>query len=57
MQNVSVWAFAVADGGSRRIACSQVLPSLEIAILAEAFRRSRAMNHGKVATWLNAQFQ
>ena len=57
VQNVSIWAFAVADGGSRRIECSQVLAGLKIAVLAEAFRRSRIMNHGKVAIWLNSQFQ
>lgn len=57
VQNVSIWAFAVADRGSRRIDCSQVLPGLEIAVLEEAFRRSREMNHGKVSAWLMNQFQ
>ncbi|MBD1825206.1 Uma2 family endonuclease [Cyanobacteria bacterium FACHB-DQ100] len=57
VQNASIWAFAVADRGSRRIDCSIVLPGLEIAVLEEAFRRSREMNHGKVSAWLMNQFQ
>jgi Uma2 family endonuclease len=57
VQNVSIWAFTVADRGSRRIEQSLVLPGLEIAVLEEAFRRSRQMNHGKVSAWLMAQFQ
>ncbi len=57
VQNVAVWAFAIADGGSRRIERSQVLDGLDIAVLEEAFRRSRVMNHGQVAAWLMGQFQ
>ncbi|MEP0915719.1 Uma2 family endonuclease [Leptolyngbya sp. DQ-M1] len=57
VQNASIWAFAVADRGSRRIDQSIVLPGLEIAVLEEAFRRSREMNHGKVSAWLMNQFQ
>lgn len=57
VQNVSIWAFAVADQGSRRIDRSFVLPGLEISLLEEAFRRSREMNHGKVSVWLMNQFQ
>ncbi|MBW4523911.1 MAG: Uma2 family endonuclease [Phormidium tanganyikae FI6-MK23] len=57
VQNVSIWAFAVADRGSRRIDRSLVLPGLEISLLEEAFRRSREMNHGKVSAWLINQFQ
>jgi hypothetical protein len=30
---------------------------LEMAVLEEAFRRSRQMNHGKVSAWLLSQFQ
>ncbi|GAP95407.1 hypothetical protein NIES2104_19290 [Leptolyngbya sp. NIES-2104] len=57
VQNASIWAFAIADRGSRRIDQSLVLPGLEIALLEEAFRRSREMNHGKVSAWLMSQFQ
>lgn len=57
VQKVSVLAFAIADGGSRRITGSQVLAGLEIGVLEEAFRRSREMNHGKVSAWLLSQFQ
>jgi Uma2 family endonuclease len=57
VQNIQVIAFAVEQGGSKRIYQSQVLPGLEIALLEEAFRRSRQMNHGKVSTWLLAQLQ
>ncbi|MBD1844934.1 Uma2 family endonuclease [Cyanobacteria bacterium FACHB-63] len=57
VQNASIWTFAVADRGSRRIEQSIVLPNLEIAVLEEAFRRSREMNHGKVSAWLMSQFQ
>ncbi|MBE9009510.1 Uma2 family endonuclease [Pseudanabaenaceae cyanobacterium LEGE 13415] len=57
VQNVSIWAFTVADRGSRRIDRSLVLPGLDIAVLEEAFRRSREMNHGKVSAWLMTQFQ
>jgi Uma2 family endonuclease len=57
VKNTSVWAFAVADGGSRRIDCSQVLAGLEISVLEEAFRRSRTINHGQVTAWLIRQFQ
>jgi Uma2 family endonuclease len=57
VQNISVWAFAVADGGSRRIDHSQVLAGSDLALLEAAFRRSRVMNHSKVAAWLMSQFQ
>ncbi|HEY9667236.1 MAG TPA: Uma2 family endonuclease [Coleofasciculaceae cyanobacterium] len=57
VQNVQVIAFQVQNRGSRRIDKSQVLPDLEIALLEEAFQRSRHMNHGKVSAWLLSQFQ
>jgi hypothetical protein len=34
-----------------------MLPGLEIALLEEAFQRSRQMNHGKVSACLLTQFQ
>ena len=57
VQNVEVIAFAIENRGSRRITQSQVLPQLEIALLEEAFRRSRRSNHGKVSAWLLSQWQ
>ncbi|BAY08910.1 Uma2 family endonuclease [Calothrix sp. NIES-2098] len=57
VQNVQVIAFAVANGGSRKITQSQVLPGLQISLLEEAFRRSRQMNQSQVIAWLLSQFQ
>ncbi len=57
VQNVQVIAFEIQNRGSRRIDESQVLPGLGMAVLEEAFRRSRQMNHGKVSAWLLSQFQ
>ncbi|MUL38445.1 Uma2 family endonuclease [Gloeocapsopsis dulcis] len=57
VQNVEVIAFAVENNGSRRIRQSQVLSGLDIAVLEEAFQRTRQMNHGKVSAWLLSQFR
>ncbi|MBD1935723.1 Uma2 family endonuclease [Microcoleus sp. FACHB-68] len=57
VQNVQVIAFEIQNRGSRRIEQSLVLAGLEIAVLEEAFRLSRQMNHGKVSAWLLSQFQ
>lgn len=57
VQHVRVIAFAIENGGSRRITQSQVLPGLAISLLDEAFGRSRQMNQGQVYAWLLAQFQ
>lgn len=57
VQNVRVIAFAIADGGSRRITQSQVLPGLAISLLEEAFSQTRQMNQTQVGTQLLAQFQ
>ncbi|HBB35401.1 MAG TPA: hypothetical protein DDZ80_10265 [Cyanobacteria bacterium UBA8803] len=57
VQNVQVIAFEIQNRGSRRIDRSQVLPGLDMAVLEEAFRRSRKTNHGKVSAWLLSQFQ
>src|SRR4028118_1362389 len=57
VKNVQVIAFAIENGGSRRITQSQVLPGLEISLLNEAFRRSRQMNQGQVYAWILVQFQ
>ncbi|NJM56940.1 MAG: Uma2 family endonuclease [Synechococcales cyanobacterium RU_4_20] len=52
----SVIAFAVADGGSRQIQTSQVLPDLAIATIEEALRRSQTEEDGAVNRWLLQQF-
>lgn len=57
VQNVRVIAFAVEDGGSKRITESQVLTGLKIEILTEALQRSRKNNHTEVGGWLMQQFQ
>lgn len=50
-------AFAIANGQSRPIAKSQVLPGLAIALLEEALQRSRTANQTQVGAWLLQQFQ
>lgn len=55
-RNVRVLAFAVADGGSRKILASKVLPGLAIATIEDALRRSRQVPHNKVCSWLLEQF-
>ncbi|MBD2083404.1 Uma2 family endonuclease [Coleofasciculus sp. FACHB-542] len=57
VQNAQIIAFEIQNRGSRRIYQSQVLPGLDMALLEEALRRSRQMNHGKVSAWLLSQFQ
>ncbi|ACK73410.1 protein of unknown function DUF820 [Gloeothece citriformis PCC 7424] len=57
VNNVDVIAFAIANGGSRRINESQVLPNLSISVLKEVLRLSRQMNHGKVGAWLLEKFK
>lgn len=52
----SVIAFAVANGGSRQIQTSQVLPDLAIATIEEALRRSQTEEDGAVNRWLLQQF-
>lgn len=57
VQKVDLIAFAIQDGGSKRIRESRVLPGLEISLLNEAFRRTRQTNQSQVIAWLLAQFQ
>ncbi|NEP08629.1 MAG: hypothetical protein F6K25_32805 [Okeania sp. SIO2G4] len=52
-----VIAFAVADGGSKRINESQVLPGFAISLLEEALQRTRKENQTQVYRWLLSQFQ
>ena len=57
VQNVEVIAFEVADGGSKKINHSQVLPGLAMSLLEEAFQRIRQINQSQVYAWLLNQFQ
>jgi Uma2 family endonuclease len=53
----TVIAFTIANGGSRQIQVSLVLPDLSIAMIEEALRRSQTENDGAVNRWLLQQFQ
>lgn len=55
--NVQILAFAIADGGSKRITQSQVLPGLNLSLLEDALRRTRETPQSEVIRWLLAQFQ
>ncbi|MDJ0736031.1 MAG: Uma2 family endonuclease [Nostocaceae cyanobacterium] len=57
VQNVQIIAFAIADGGSKRITQSLVLPGLEICLLNEAFRMTRQTDQSQVIAWLLTEFQ
>lgn len=50
-------AFAVADGGSRQITQSQVLPDLPFSLLEEALRRGRESGRSQLYSWLIGQMQ
>lgn len=49
-------AFAVADGGSKQIQESQVLPGLAIAVVEEALQRSQTEEDGEINRWLMKTF-
>lgn len=57
VQECSTVAFAVADGGSRQISQSQLLPSLSFSLLAAAMGRSRSEGRSQLYPWLIAQLQ
>ena len=57
VQAAVVRAFAVGDGGSRRISESLVLPGLAISLLEAALSRSREEDQSQVGAWLMQQFQ
>lgn len=57
VENVRIIAFAIADGGSRRITSSGVLPGLQMSVLEEALQLSRTQDQSQVGAWLMAQFQ
>ena len=45
-------AFAIADGGSRTIKQSQVLPGLAISLVEEALSKSKNEDDGAITRWL-----
>lgn len=55
VQQCQVLAFAIADGGSRRITQSQILPA--ISLVEEALQRNLQGDQSQVVTWLLAQLQ
>lgn len=57
VQSAIVTAFAVADGGSRQIQVSQVLPGLSMGTIEEALQRSQTEDDTEVNRWLMQQFQ
>jgi Uma2 family endonuclease len=56
VEAATVIAFAIADGGSRQIQVSAVLPDLPISVVEEALRRSQTEDDGAVNRWLLQQF-
>ena len=57
VEAATVIAFAIADGGSRQIQRSFVLPDLAIAVIEAALRRSQTEDDGAVNRWLLQQFR
>jgi Uma2 family endonuclease len=58
VQGLQMIAFAIAaDGSSRRIRESQVLPGLDVEVLEQALQRSRQENQSIVMAWLMEQFR
>jgi Uma2 family endonuclease len=52
VQTQTIIAFAIKDGGSKRINQSQVLLNLDLSILEEALQKTRISNHSQVGAWL-----
>ena len=50
-------AFEVANGGSRQIQVSQVLPGLAMNVVEDALRRGQTENDGEINQWLLREFQ
>ena len=57
VQNTQIFAFHVADRGSRRIVESQALSGLPISTLEAALKLSRQTDQSQVGNWLLNQFQ
>jgi Uma2 family endonuclease len=51
-----VVAFAVADGGSKQITVSQVLPGLEMSTIADVLQRGQTQDDGEISRWLLQRF-
>lgn len=49
-------AFEIAEGGSRQIQVSVVLPGLSLSLIEEALKRSQTENDAAVNRWLLEQF-
>ena len=56
VEDGTVFAFAIANGGSRQIQVSGVLPGLAVATIEEALSRSQTEDDGAVNRWLLQQF-
>lgn len=56
-QAKEVIAFAIADGRSGRIATSQVLPQLDLALVNEALQHSVAEDTSAIGRWLLQTYQ
>ena len=57
VKKAQLTAFKIEKKGSYRLDTSQVLPNLEINLIAEALRQSRETTHTQVGNWLLQQFQ
>lgn len=56
VSEVAVIAFAIANGGSRRIEVSQVLPGLAISLVQTTLKRSRLEEKSSTTRWLWSEF-
>jgi Uma2 family endonuclease len=56
VEAATVIAFAIAEGGSRQIQVSVVLPGLSLSLIEEALQRGQTENDGAVNRWLLEQF-
>lgn len=57
VENAQILAFQIVNNGSQRLAQSQVLPGLDIAVLCEAIVMRRQLDDSQVVAWLLAKFQ
>lgn len=57
VQNVEIFAYAIAPQGSQRIQSSGVLPGLEITFLKTVLQRSREIDQLQLGAWFLNQFQ
>jgi Uma2 family endonuclease len=57
VEAATVIAFAIAEGGSRQIQVSAVLPGLSLSLIEEVLKRSQTENDTAVNRWLLEQFR